>query len=356
MKVIKRWRRTGHANGDAPIIGVIGVIYIVCLLVLNSVGINGLLSNAYLENSIPYACSLIVILSAEVVRTLWISRPGRPVAFLKKYFAGVRYRHRVLRSLPIIFALIVFMPIFSTMKSSIPLFTDYTWDQTFIDLDRAIHGTDPWRLLQPVLGYPIVTSAIAGAYHVWILLIYMGGIYFALYESDQTLRRRYFVSFFGVWIVCGILLATRLASVGPCFVGPLLGMNVFDEQMAYLHKANEQFPVMVLPVQELLLAGYQQGDSSLGRGITAMPSLHVAQAFLFFLAMRHKARWAAILFGIFALVIMAGSVHLGYHYAVDGYVSIMVTALIWVLAGHLVAERRFPGMIAPGNPVAAGAA
>ncbi len=77
-----------------------------------------------------------------------------------------------------------------------------------------------------------------------------------------------------------------------------------------------------------------------------MPSLHVAQSFLFFLVMRHKARWIAAAFGIFALVIFFGSVHLGYHYAVDGYVSIMVTLVVWSLAGWLVrrkgAQRAFP--------------
>ncbi len=157
-----------------------------------------------------------------------------------------------------------------------------------------------------------------------------------MYEHDSALRKRYLISFFGIWIVCGIVLAILLASVGPCFVGPILGNHAYDELMAYLYKADRQFPVMVLPVQEMLLERYRSNDHGLGRGITAMPSLHVAQAFLFFLAMRHKARWLAALFGVFALMILLGSVHLAYHYAVDGYVSIAVTATIWWLAGRLV--------------------
>jgi hypothetical protein len=35
------------------------------------------------------------------------------------------------------------------------------WDSTWIDLDRVLHGTDPWRLLQPVVGYPAVTALLA---------------------------------------------------------------------------------------------------------------------------------------------------------------------------------------------------
>jgi len=67
--------------------------------------------------------------------------------------------------------------------------------------------------------------------------------------------------------------------------------------------------------------------------------MHVSQALLFFLAMRRVSRGAGLLFGIFFIAILIGSVHLGYHYAVDGYVSIAVTGLIWALAGQYVRRR-----------------
>lgn len=68
-----------------------------------------------------------------------------------------------------------------------------------------------------------------------------------------------------------------------------------------------------------------------------MPSMHVAQAFLFFLAMRKISRRAGLYFGVFVVIVMIASVHLGYHYAVDGYVSIAVTLLIWAVAGVVAA-------------------
>jgi membrane-associated phospholipid phosphatase len=63
--------------------------------------------------------------------------------------------------------------------------------------------------------------------------------------------------------------------------------------------------------------------------------MHVAQAFLFFLAMRKISRSAGICFGIFAVVVAVSSVHLGYHYAIDGYVSLVVTMIVWALSGKL---------------------
>jgi hypothetical protein len=56
--------------------------------------------------------------------------------------------------------------------------------------------------------------------------------------------------------------------------------NSFAAQMAYLEAANAQFPVMTLEVQQMLLDRYHEGANGLGSGITAMPSMHIAIAFL----------------------------------------------------------------------------
>lgn len=138
-----------------------------------------------------------------------------------------------------------------------------------------------------------------------------------------------------------------LSSVGPCFVEPLLGNRHYAEQMAYLHQANETFPVMVLAVQQQLLDWQAQDMHGLGRGISAMPSMHVSLAFLFFLAIRQVSRRAGHFFFAFLIVIMVGSVHLGYHYAVDGYVSIITTAIIWWVCGRLVRAKSNERIMQP---------
>ena len=52
------------------------------------------------------------------------------------------------------------------------------------------------------------------------------------------------------------------------------------------------------------------------------------------------SRWLGWVLTGFAGVVLVGSVHLGWHYAVDGYVSIAGTLAIWVGVGALLGRRR----------------
>ncbi|MEL7518277.1 MAG: phosphatase PAP2 family protein, partial [Pseudomonadota bacterium] len=81
-------------------------------------------------------------------------------------------------------------------------------------------------------------------------------------------------------------------------------------------------------------------------GITAMPSMHCAIAFLYWIAMRRiSPRWGAF-FGVFFFVTWVSSVHLAYHYAVDGLVSLVAVIALWKATGWTIAawdawlERR----------------
>jgi hypothetical protein len=135
-------------------------------------------------------------------------------------------------------------------------------------------------------------------------------------------------------------------------MGPIFGDTTFDAHMVYLRAANEQFPVLTLHVQDLLLQWYHQGERGLGSGITAMPSMHVAMAQLTWLGMRRVSRAAGWWFFAFFVVIWIGSVHLAYHYAVDGLVSVIATTAIWWASGALLRawDRRLA--IAFREPVA----
>lgn len=88
-----------------------------------------------------------------------------------------------------------------------------------------------------------------------------------------------------------------------------------------------------LELQQTLWLNYSSGDRSIVSGISAMPSMHVSIATLMALGTWQLSRKLGMLMTIYAVIIMIGSVHLGWHYAVDGYVSAIGTIAIWYGTG-----------------------
>jgi hypothetical protein len=283
--------------------------------------------------------SIIVLLAIDLGIVLRRKQPAFPLQLVRDRYFSSRAQGFVLAGLPVLAVLILFLPFYSKMKSMIPLLNEYDWDTVFIAWDRRLLGQDAWRLLQPVLGYPIVTSLISMFYQVWLLLLYPGCLLMCFHPAAAAVRQRFFLVYLASWGVIGVGLATTFASVGPCFLEPLTGNPTFAPQIEYLRTANREFPVLSLPVQELLLIWFSSDARGLGSGITAMPSMHVAVAFLYVLAGWQISRRLGIALLCFCLVILLGSVHLAYHYLVDGLVSIAVVTGLWWLAG-LVASKR----------------
>jgi hypothetical protein len=119
----------------------------------------------------------------------------------------------------------------------------------------------------------------------------------------------------------------------------------------------QTLPPIALKIHNYLWDLYQHGETRLGGGISAAPSMHVAMAWLYVLT---TWRWwkplAIPAIGFFA-VIWVGSVFLGYHYAVDGLISIAGVSIIWRLVGRwvdghpiLMARWGFPLRLRPAAP------
>ena len=229
---------------------------------------------------------------------------------------------------------------FPSFKILIPQLVPFAWDGWFTDLDRALHfGRDPWLWLQPVLGYGQATVWLDRIYYLWFPVVFVPVAFAAFMPSTSVLRNRVIYAHVGAWWLLGIIMATGLSSVGPIFHPQLTGEDTFAPLVAAL----EAVPggLTTLEVRDMLW-GHYRGEkvASIG-GISAMPSLHNALAVMLVLAARHVGRVLTVLATIFALTIFVGSIHLGWHYAIDGYVAAIAMLAVWKLAGRL-AERTTP--------------
>lgn len=235
----------------------------------------------------------------------------------------------------------LFTGAFTTMKSLINGLAPFWADGWLADLDAALHlGVDPWRLLQPLLGHEPVTRLIQHLYlGGWATMLVGFTAAAALSPRLAHVRTRFFLIYFGSWILIGNALAAVFMSGGPVYFGALTGDGArFGDQVRYLAFSAEAHNSSV-QLQQALWQVYRSGEYHMGTGISAFPSMHVAMMTLFTLTafeLDRRLGWAV---AAFAAVILAGSVHLAWHYAIDGYFSIAVVALAWLAMGRLAARR-----------------
>ena len=284
--------------------------------------------------------SLLIALLVSRGRAAWLGargkqRPSPPFAAVRRTLPRI-----VPRAIAVVGAVAlirVLMPFFISFKRAVPQFHPFgAVDPVLIRLERALHlGTDPWRLLQPVVGRPWITAAIDLIYVNWYTVCIVAFVALTFWLRGPA-RAQFVLSFTGAWVFLGILLATALSSVGPCFMDRYYGgESAFTAQMAYLASVNEVYPLNALVLQNGLWDSYVRGGTGLVSGIAAMPSIHVALPSLFAVAAWRRARRLSLLLWLYTAVIVVGSVHLAWHYALDGYVSILLIFPLWWAAGRV---------------------
>ena len=129
-------------------------------------------------------------------------------------------------------------------------------------------------------------------------------------------------------------MAVTMSSAGPCYYSRLgLSPDPYVGLMTYLRHVNETYPIWAIGIQDLIWDGHlRHAGTSV---VSAMPSLHNASALLFVLVGFQFSRFWGWLLAIHAFLIYLGSIHLGWHYAVDSYVAWVLTALVWFACGPI---------------------
>jgi hypothetical protein len=226
------------------------------------------------------------------------------------------------------------------LKDMLPAVIPYWADPGLASLERAILGTDAWRLVPEWLVRPFDVIYVTWALVHTITLI------FILCLKPSPIKARAMIAYFlivGVLGVCGQYL---LSSAGPVFYDRIVGGAEFADLTA---RIVVHAPFVGLGV-EMLWTSYSAHTDQIGNGISAMPSVHVATSAWIALALssfRPKLRlpawgyWLAIFIGSFAL---------GWHYLLDAVVGTLGALGCWVLAGRLLSgetQEEEPHALAP---------
>ncbi len=233
------------------------------------------------------------------------------------------------------------LPLFGLFKQMILPIRGFPFDAPLAHFERSLlGGHDAWQLTHT--WFPSLEAALIldKAYSTWLGLMFVFPFVSVVTFNSRQMRTRLLTCWMFAWIIIGGAMAWIFGSAGPVYFNSLVR---YDASFAKLNTTLAQLgnaahaqgtSINAIDFQSLLLGAYQAGGYAAAGGISAMPSMHVAMATLFMLAGFKHSRPVGMLFSIYALLIWIGSIHLGWHYALDGVVGAAMMGLIWKVAGR----------------------
>lgn len=286
----------------------------------------------YFSILIPYLVSFIFVFWATKSIVFLFKNSADGLIGLSKCWQELRVdylsKETFFRFL-MIFPLIPFFNFsYSSLKQTIPITTGNTLDPSLHKIDLLLHGGyNPWDFIQPIFGHPFITRVIDHLYIYWGSL-FLCTLVWMTFTKRQYLRLQFFLSLMFCWIILGNIMARILTSAGPCYFTKVVtsASDPYVNMMVYLRSIPD---LKAVQIQDGLWQAHINGVFMPLGGISAMPSMHVSIAVLLALVFFRVNIYMGILFSLFAIIIQIGSVHLGWHYAVDGYLSCLLTIFFW---------------------------
>ncbi len=226
------------------------------------------------------------------------------------------------------------MAVLGWLKIMLPIAQPFWADPLLADLDAAIFGTDPWRLTYALLGW--ATPLIDEVYVTWAPVKF-AALLGLLVAPASRLKNRCLLAYFMI-VAAGALGQYSLSSAGPVFY-PHLNLG---ERFSEL-----PIPPLVEAARTFLWSDYLRAGGNIASGISAFPSLHVAIGLWVALVVRTYLPAEQVIGLLWLAFILIGSVHLGWHYALDSIAAVAVALLVWRLVGLFDRDRTEQGRSVP---------
>lgn len=243
---------------------------------------------------------------------------------------------RLHNALVTILALFPVTAFFCIGKSMIPLLTHYNFDPALAETDRLLHfGHYPHEYIVPLVERLNLAETLDNAYLAWFMVIYMVTEFANWGDPDQHRRQRFLWSYCFCWVVIGNIAALLLASVGPIYLHDFYP-DMTDPYTGLIAHLKAQGDLKMFALADALLGMVHDSSPININAISAAPSLHIAMCALTFLYFRSINKAACAFLFFFFLVMVVGSIYLGWHYAIDGYLGTLMAWGLWRLSNPLV--------------------
>lgn len=274
------------------------------------------------QHVIILVLSLPIILAVTVGIAGYVDNPAAPMKAARKLLGN----SQLWSAAGIMLVFILSVAAYNTFKFNIPHIVPFYADPFLASWDELLHGQPTWRIAHQLP--QTITSAIVDFFYsiIWFGQWFGVVVYVSIWKGGAR-KDRYLWALALTTLIVGTVMATAFSSVGPIFYDRFYGGGRFADLTEML-----QTPT-VKRFAKYLIETYDGRTASFGSGISAMPSMHIAIATLNALFLSSMKRSLAVAGWTFLAIMQFGSVYTGWHYAIDGYVSMLSVGTIWWLTG-----------------------
>ena len=255
----------------------------------------------------------------------------RREAALVRSFSAKRLSATIAGSLMLVM-IMIFQGTFTSIKNTLFVWSGgFHHDELLANIDAAMHfGADPWHYVRFMIEWPLLHSVVKYNYGVIWFLLSFGIVYFvASSPKADKVRHRYLAAFMLVWILVGNVFAGLFMSAGPAFYGEVTGdFSRFGELLSMLAAGSGE-AASGLDYKAYFWRLHESGRAGFGSGISAFPSVHVGLTVLNMLFAYEANRKLGHFMALYTIFILASSVALSWHYAIDGYAAAIIVCAIY---------------------------